>query len=48
MSYFEDVGVKALNYLDSLFQWDNRQKSHFYKGLPQILDKLPHRVSLYR
>lgn len=46
--FFEDVGVKALNYLDSLFQWDNKQKAHFYKGLPQILDKLPHRVCLYR
>ncbi|XP_014248964.1 SCY1-like protein 2 [Cimex lectularius] len=48
IDFFEDVGVKALNYLDSLFQWDNRQKSHFYKGLPQVLDKLPHRVCLYR
>ncbi|XP_049872710.1 SCY1-like protein 2 [Pectinophora gossypiella] len=46
--YFEDVGVKTLNYLDSLFQWDNLQKSQFYKGLPQIIQKMPHRVCVYR
>uniref|UniRef100_A0A1B6KRA0 Protein kinase domain-containing protein n=1 Tax=Graphocephala atropunctata TaxID=36148 RepID=A0A1B6KRA0_9HEMI len=48
MEFFNDVGVKTLNYLDSLFQWDNLQKSQFYKGLPEIIEKLPHRVSLYR
>lgn len=46
--YFEDVGVKTLNYLDSLFQWDNLQKSQFYKGLPQIIQKMPHRICIYR
>lgn len=37
-----------MNYLDSLFQWDNLQKSQFYKGLPQIIQKMPHRISIYR
>ncbi|XP_023936114.1 SCY1-like protein 2 [Bicyclus anynana] len=48
IAYFEDVGVKTLNYLDSLFQWDNLQKSQFYKGLPQIIQKMPHRICIYR
>lgn len=48
VAYFDDVGVKALSYLDSLFQWDNLQKSKFYKGLPQIIQKLPHRISMFR
>ncbi|XP_041980079.1 SCY1-like protein 2 [Aricia agestis] len=46
--YFEDVGVKTLNYLDSLFHWDNLQKSQFYKGLPQIIQTMPHRICIYR
>ncbi|KAJ0183085.1 hypothetical protein K1T71_001061 [Dendrolimus kikuchii] len=46
--YFEDIGVKTLNYLDSLFQWDNLQKSQFYKGLPQVIQKMPHRICIYR
>ncbi|KAL1491791.1 hypothetical protein ABEB36_012335 [Hypothenemus hampei] len=46
--FFDDVGVKTLTYLDSLLQWDNLQKSQFYKGLPDALSKLPHRVKLQR
>ncbi|GBO02730.1 SCY1-like protein 2, partial [Araneus ventricosus] len=45
---FEDVGVKTLQYLDSLYQWDNLQKSQFYRGLPQIIAKMPKRVNLHR
>ncbi len=33
---------------DSQFQWDNLQKSQFYKGLPAVLPQLPHRVALHR
>ena len=40
--------MKTLNYLDKLFQWDNLQKSQFYKGLPQVMKQLPHRVVLHR
>lgn len=29
---FDDVLVKTLQYLDALYQWDNLQKSQFYKG----------------
>lgn len=46
--YFDDVGIKTLTHLDSLLQWDNLQKSQFYKGLPEALSKLPHRVQLQR
>ena len=40
--------MKTLTNLDSQFQWDNLQKSQFYKGLPTILPKLPPRVALHR
>jgi SCY1-like protein 2 len=32
LHFFEDVLVKTLQYMDSLYQWDNLQKSQFYKG----------------
>ncbi|KAI4489498.1 hypothetical protein M0802_011033 [Mischocyttarus mexicanus] len=48
IEYFMDIGVKTLNYLDKLFQWDNLQKSQFYKGLPKVLKQIPHRVILHR
>lgn len=34
-----------MSYLESLYQWDNLQKSKFFKGLPQILEKFPERVN---
>lgn len=43
--YFDDFGVKTLSYLESLYQWDNLQKSKFFKGLPQILEKFPERLN---
>ena len=46
ISFFDDVGVKTLTNLDSQFQWDNVQKSQFYKGLPQIVPKLPQRLAI--
>lgn len=33
-------------YLESLYQFDNIQKSKFFKGLPQILEKFPKRVNV--
>ncbi|CAH1785559.1 unnamed protein product, partial [Owenia fusiformis] len=48
IKFFEDVGSMTLQYLDSLFQRDNLQKSQFFKGLPKILTKLPKRVCLQR
>jgi SCY1-like protein 2 len=48
VTYFDDIGVKTLANLDSQFQWDNLQKSQFYKGLPQVLPRLPHRVAVHR
>ncbi|XP_070502841.1 SCY1-like protein 2 isoform X2 [Chironomus tepperi] len=48
IAFFDDIGVKTLHYLDQLFQWDNLQKSKFYKGLPQVIQKLPHRINVYR
>lgn len=46
--FFEDVGSMTLQYLDTLFQRDNLQKSKFFKGLPKIVSKLPKRVNQQR
>lgn len=46
--YFDDIGVKSLSYLDTLFQRDNQDKAKFYKGLSQIIKMLPARINLHR
>ncbi|ELU10963.1 hypothetical protein CAPTEDRAFT_109432 [Capitella teleta] len=46
--FFEDVGSMTLQYLDTLMQRDNLEKSQFFKGLPQVVSKLPKRVCLQR
>lgn len=48
ISFFDDVGSKTLQYMDTLFQQDNLPKSKFFKGLPKIIAKLPKRVNLQR
>ncbi|XP_071104426.1 SCY1-like protein 2 isoform X3 [Haliotis cracherodii] len=48
VSFFEDVGTMTLQYMDTLFQRDNLQKSQFFKGLPKIAGKLPKRVNQQR
>lgn len=40
--------MKTLIYLDKLFEWDNLQKSQFYKNLPQILKQFPRRAILQK
>ncbi|KAI8512793.1 SCY1-like protein 2, partial [Branchiostoma belcheri] len=46
--FFDDVGAMTLQYLDTLLQRDNLQKSQFFKGLPKVMSKLPKRVLLQR
>lgn len=46
--FFEDMGCVTLQYIDTLFQRENIEKSNFFKGLPKVIAKLPKRVSLQR
>ena len=41
LPFFEDLGAMTLQYLDTLMQRDNLQKSQFFKGLPKVIAKLP-------
>lgn len=41
VDFFDDVGTVTLQFMDTLFQRDNLQKSEFFRGLPKILKKLP-------
>ncbi|XP_074605507.1 SCY1-like protein 2 [Brevipalpus obovatus] len=45
---FDDVHIRTLQYLDSLFQFDNLERSKFYKGLPNIMSPMPKRIKLDR
>ncbi|XP_055899440.1 SCY1-like protein 2 isoform X1 [Biomphalaria glabrata] len=46
--FFEDMACIALQYIDSLYQRENIEKSNFFKGLPKIIECLPKRVSQQR
>ncbi|KAK2168101.1 hypothetical protein LSH36_20g02000 [Paralvinella palmiformis] len=46
--FFEDVGAMTLQYMETLVQRDNLQKSQFFKGMPKILQKMPKRVCIQR
>ena len=41
VDFFDDVGTVTLQFMDTLFQRDNLQKSEFFRGLPKILKNLP-------
>ena len=43
LQYFQDIGVKTLQKLDTQFQLDNVQKSQFFKNLLSVLPQLPTR-----
>ncbi|KAJ2782514.1 Protein kinase domain-containing protein ppk32, partial [Coemansia linderi] len=43
-SYFDDVLVAALRYLESLAEQSMEQKVAFMRGLPRVLSKFPERV----
>lgn len=47
-SMFEDVLIRTLQFLDSLFHWDSVEKCKFYRGLPELLGRMPLRVRLHR
>ncbi|EDV29325.1 uncharacterized protein TRIADDRAFT_18343 [Trichoplax adhaerens] len=47
-NFFEDVGAITLQYLDSLFQKDNVEKSRFFKHVHKVISNLPKRVIVQR
>ncbi|KAH9518743.1 SCY1-like protein 2 [Bulinus truncatus] len=46
--FFEDMACISLQYIDSLYQRENMEKSNFFKGLPKVIECLPKRVSQQR
>nr|CAB3265906.1 SCY1-like protein 2 [Phallusia mammillata] len=48
LPFFDHVGVRTLQYLDTLLQRENLQKSQFFKGMNKVLPQLPKRVIMQR
>lgn len=46
--FFEDMACIALQYIDTLYQRENIEKSNFFKGLPKVIEHLPKRVGQQR
>ncbi|XP_055618353.1 SCY1-like protein 2 isoform X2 [Toxorhynchites rutilus septentrionalis] len=44
--YFDDICVKSLSFLETLFQRDNQEKAKFFRAFTRIIDQLPHHVNL--
>ncbi|KAI0987932.1 hypothetical protein GJ496_011987 [Pomphorhynchus laevis] len=46
--FVDEMALKALDYIDCLFQVDNLQRSMFYKSLLPLIPSLPSKIKLLR